>query len=33
MADKLNMIRDYMMANTKALVIGALCGMLVGCVL
>jgi hypothetical protein len=33
MADKLNLVRDYVMANGKALLIGALCGMLVGCVL
>ena len=31
MTDKLNQLRDYITANTKALAIGALCGLLVGC--
>jgi hypothetical protein len=33
MADKLNALRDFAVANSKALIIGGLIGLLVGCTL
>jgi hypothetical protein len=32
MADKLRPVRDYALANKRALLIGMVCGLLVGCV-